>query len=170
MFPHAHIHVHVYITFLRIHVHTHHIHTCDYTTRVCIHTHANHMHMHAHTQHMMCTCTHSHTHACTHTHMQARKTIQERFASSFFPWSHSLSREQAMEERYASSVDVSQPCLIFRLLLTCVLLVLSPDLIPHIHHFQFPVCDTESDPCWGWFGSGTETSVQLDSLALCASN
>ena len=42
--------------------------------------------------------------------------------------------------------------------LTYVLLYSSPDPIRYVYHFQFPVCDTESDPRWSWFG--TETSVQ----------
>ena len=27
---------------------------------------------------------------------------------------------------------------------------------------SFPARDTESDPCWGWFGSGTETMYRIN--------
>ena len=37
-------------------------------------------------------------------------------------------------------------------------------LIPRTHpadSFQYNMHNTESDPCWGWFGSGTKTSMWL---------
>jgi len=36
-------------------------------------------------------------------------------------------------------------------------------LIQCVYRLQYNACDTESDPCWGWFGSGTKTKQKVRS-------
>ena len=33
-----------------------------------------------------------------------------------------------------------------------------PQTSSGVYRFQYNMCDTESSPCWGGFGSGTETT------------
>ena len=44
-----------------------------------------------------------------------------------------------------------------RLIRACV--VLSPDLVWRVHLFQYNTQNTESDPRWGQFWSGTEATL-----------
>ena len=44
-------------------------------------------------------------------------------------------------------------------MISCIIVVLFPDLTQYIGCFKYNLCDTESDLYRGWFGSGTETSI-----------
>ena len=73
--------------------------------------------------------------------------------------------EKGWEKSYSQNVIV-KPYLEHHCRIPGTHLVSFPDLIRCVYHFQYNAHSTESDPRWGWFGSGTETSTHHNDFHL----